>query len=86
MYSTKMVVQTSNIGHLSKIFRYKMLKSLSSYSAAKGHERVKLEKFMRSADVILNEVLFCEFYVDNFGRAVKEPKEKACIPDAGCIM
>jgi hypothetical protein len=58
MYSTKMVVQKSNIGHLSKIFRYKMLKSLRSYSAATGPERVKLEKFMRTADVIINEVIF----------------------------
>ncbi len=51
----------SNIGHCSKVFRYKMLKSPRSYSAARVHERFNIEEqFMQSADVIINEVLICE--------------------------
>jgi hypothetical protein len=36
----KLVVQKSNIDHLYQIFRYKTLRSLRSYSTAKGKERV----------------------------------------------
>ncbi len=51
----------SNIGPRSKVFRYKMLKSPRSYSAARVHERVNTEQVMRSADVIINEALFVSF-------------------------
>ncbi len=37
----RMVEQKFNIGHFNKIFRYKMSKSLRSFSAAKEQERVK---------------------------------------------
>jgi hypothetical protein len=36
---SRIVLQKSNMGHLDKIFRYKTLKSLRSYSAFKGQER-----------------------------------------------
>ncbi len=39
-----MVVQKSKVGHFNKTFRYKTLKSLSSYSATTGQERFKANK------------------------------------------
>jgi hypothetical protein len=37
-----LAVQKFNTGHLNKIFRYKTLKSIKSYLAAEGKERVNI--------------------------------------------